>query len=374
MRPLVAILLVLATAACGGTRLSLEPDPGPYDRLPRADRPLLHEARAAFDGGDLEGAAAALATLAGRQPAHLATRTFLQEVELALLEAGSPVGDLAPPEEPGQSVGLLFDVYRERAEAAPGAVSLVLAARLAGDGEEALELLAAAEEHDPECIWIRYGRAFRLFHMRRYPEAREAIAAARELDPGHLPTMRLHASMLANAGDTSLAIQVLTAWLERTWDHPLVLRPARAEALVDLAALLVLDGDPKEALALCAEVEVDLLARRSRVDLVRAAAHQDRGDLDLALAAARRAWELGSSSLLPLVQEAMLIAQLENDPDGEREVWERLLEAAAQERGRRAASPPDADEPAVDFQSLLIQLMAHTRLERLRASEPHLGR
>ncbi|MEW6072423.1 MAG: hypothetical protein AB1726_07475 [Planctomycetota bacterium] len=362
MRAAGSLLLALLAGACGAPRLALDPRPGRYDALPGEERPVLAAARGAWNAGSLAAAAAMLAELAARHPDHLAARAFLQDIELVLLEATARLLDLAP----AAAHEALFRRYRERAEAAPGAAGLVLAARLAPDPETALALLDAAGALDPGCVWVHYGRSFWLFAGRRFPESREAMAQARALDPGHLPTLRLYSSMLASAGDTGLAIQAALAWLERTRDDPLVLRPARAEALADLAALLVLDGEEKKALALLGEIDATLLQEPARVELVRAAAHQARGDLDLALAAARRAWEEGAGTLLPLVQEAILIDQAEGNRQEEREVWERLLEAADRAPARPAAG-------GVDFQALLIQLMARSRLERLKESEPELA-
>ena len=373
MRALGGVILACAVSACGTARLALDPDPGPYDLFPAGERITLRTARTAFEGGNFEVAAGLLTELTQRHPEHLPTRTFLQDVELSLLEAGLPVGELAAPAALADAERVLLASYLARAEEAPSAAAFVLAARLEQDPDPAFALLDRAAELDPDCIWVHYGRSFRLFALRRFPEAREAMAKARALDPGHLPTIRLYASMRASAGDTDLAIQALTAWLDRTERDPVVPPAHRAEALCDLAALLVLDGRERASLSLLTEVRGELLQDRSRVELVRAAAHQGQGELDLALAAARHAWELGAESLLPLVQEAMLISQSEGDLQGEREVWERLLEAAAQERKRRAERPAGPGEGGVDFQSLLIQLMAHSRLERLRRSEPGLG-
>jgi tetratricopeptide (TPR) repeat protein len=371
VRFLVALLLVFAATACGGTHLDLTSNPGRYDQLAPEWVEEVRAAREAFEIAEYAVAREHLDEVRRNNPRHIGTETFLQDVQLAALESGPDLEGLAAPARSEEAARLLLEREREGGEETPSVVHLVLAGRLA-DGEESLALLARAVEEDPECIWAHYGTAFRCFAMRRFPEAREAMERARELDPGHLPTMRLHAAMLAAAGDSRLAIRVLSTWLERTLDDPLVSRTARAEALLDLAALHLLDGKGEEALELLARIEVERLEGPARYELALAAAHEAEGEIDLALAAARRAWALDSENLLALVQEAMLIERMDDDPGGEREVWERLLDAAA---AREAPDPRSlsADEASVDFQSLLIQLMARTRLERLREQEPRLG-
>lgn len=369
---LLALVGGAASFACGSPRLDLTPDPGPYDRITPGERENLWGVRAAIEIGDHELAAARLAPILARNPDQIALRCLRQDVELMTLAAGATLGDLGPLEATTDPGPLLFARYFAVAEADPTPVHLVLAGRLADDVEESLALLARAAELDPACIWAHYGTAFRCFLLRRFPEAREAAMRARELDPGHLPTMRLTASMFAGAGDTALATRAMTTWLERTREDPLVPRADRAEARLDLAALLILEGAAEDALELLDEIDVDLLSDRARYELARAAAHEANGENDLALAAARRAGVFDSGNLLALVQEAMLLERTGGAGE-ERAVWERLLEAAAAEREDPSAPPPGADETTVDFQSLLIQLMAHTRLERLRGEEPGLG-
>jgi len=68
------------------------------------------------------------------------------------------------------------------------------------------------------------------------------------LDGGHLPTIRLHATLLAGAGDSEEAAGALEVWLARTRGNPLYSGAERADALLDLAALDVLLGEPGDAL------------------------------------------------------------------------------------------------------------------------------
>ncbi len=361
--PAVPALIALALAACGSTR-SYVPDPGPYDRIPSAWSAQLWRARFAYDDGRLREAHGLLRPLADQRPELLGLRSFLQEVEVGLLEEGQEVGGLRVPDAT-KARPWLADVYRQRADANPDALSYVLAARLQSRGPAALRLLDEALSIDPDCVWAHYGRAWWNFGLRRFPQARADVEAALQLDRGHLATMRLHASMLASAGDTRPAIVCLVAWLKQGETDALVDPHQRAEAQVDLAALLVLDGQAEEALALSEAIDRSLLREPARAELVRAVALGDLGRLSVALSAARRGKEESPDDLLPLVYQALLL-QLQGNVTQERAVWQALLSEATARREAEAIRPFDPEEPGeLYLPDLLIELQARTRLERL---------
>jgi len=369
-----ALVLPVALAvliACHATRV-YDPEPGRYDRIPPEWNADLWRARFATDGGRFQEAHAILRPLADARPELLAVRCMLQDAELALLEEGKRVGGMSVP-DPAKAAGWLADAYSQRADANPSAEGYVLAARLQPRPTDGLELLDQAVALDPGCVWAHYGQAFWNHRLRRFPAAREAIERAFDLDPGHMPTMRLHASMQASAGETQPAIDCLLTWLKRGETDPTIDPRERAEAQIDLAALLVLDGLPEDALALLDAIDRDLLREPARSQLVRAVALADLGRHALALSAARRAKEENPEDVLPLVYQA-LILEREGNVSQERAAWEALLAEVHAQREADAARPLDLDDPdEFDFPTLLIQLRAQARLERLdreRARRP----
>lgn len=335
-------------------------DPGPYDRVPLPWGARLASARLAFERGDPHRAFAEVAPLVQEERRNLPVRVFLQEIELALLAGEGRLGDLvaASPEE---ARAALARRYEDTAEGGLRAEDYVLAARLADDADAALSLLEEADTLDPRCIWVHYGRAWWRYRARRFKEARESLRAAQRLDRGHLPSLRLHATMLAGAGDIEEAVAALEVWLARTAEDPLYSGAERADALLDLAALRVLADEPRAALELLAELDPRAVRDAQRAEAVRAAALEMRGDREGALAAVARAAALRPDELLPLVQKAMLLASA-GDAAGERAAW---LELLARTEGE-AASGPEEGEPAVlDFEAALFRLQARARLARL---------
>jgi tetratricopeptide (TPR) repeat protein len=357
----MAIVLSAALGACGAPRAYVT-NPSAYDRVPPEWRREIALARLASDDGDFELARAHLDPLARAKETVIPVRVFLQEVELGLFQSGGHLGAVRVP-TPEAAHAWLAEHYRAAAEKTPSATAYVLAARLETDAEQALALLEKARALDPECGWVHYGRAWWNASQRRFREARECVREAFRLDGGHLPTLRLHATMLAGAGEPEAAAAALEVWLDRTADDPLYAPAERANALLDLAALQVLLDRPGAALDLLDQLDPRALRDAARAEGVRAAAHQARGEYTAALAAVHRASVLEPGELLPLVQEAMLLAGV-GDHAGERVIWERLLE-------RTEPFPAtDAKDPAaIDFQSLLFRLQAHTRLERLELEE-----
>jgi tetratricopeptide (TPR) repeat protein len=357
----LAVVLVLA-AACGTPRAYVA-DPGPYDRVPPAWEEVLAAARLASERGDAHGAYARVAPLTLEREAVLPVRIFVQELELALLAGEGRVGTLAA-NSPEEARAVLAHFYEEQAEARPRAEGYVLAARLCSDGEQALALLDEADTLDPSCVWVHYGRAWWRYELRRFKEARAALRTALRLDGGHLPSVRLQATLLAGAGESEAAADALEVWLERTADDPLFSGAERADALLDLAALRVLLDEPGAALELLEDLDPRAVRDPVRAELVRASAHEARGELTQALEAVRRASAQRPDELLALAQRAMLLESA-GDAEGERATWRELLSVISNSE----AVQVEQDLARIDFSTALFRLQAHTRLARLAAAE-----
>jgi tetratricopeptide (TPR) repeat protein len=335
--------------------------PGPYDQVPLTWHEDLAAARLAFERGDSHTALSLVAPLCIEQPRVLPVRLFLQDIELSLLVSEGRVGSLVASSS-AEARAVLARYYDGQADARAAAEGYVLAARLAADGEEAMALLAEADTIDPRCVWVHYGRAWWFVFLRRYKEARESLRTALRLDNGHLPSLRLTATIVAGAGESEDAAKVLEVWLERTAKNPLFAGVDRADALLDLAALEVMLDEPKKALKLLEELDPRAVRDPARAEEVRAAAHEARGELSRALEAVNRASALRPGALLPLVQQAILL-QAAGDAEGERKSWERLLELAEQ-------APESDPSTGIDFAEALFTMQAHVRLARLARETP----
>ena len=161
---------------------------------------------------------------------------------------------------------------------------------------------------------------------------------------------------------SSSAEAARASWMKRSFVDSSVDPRQRAAVRLDLAILLVEDGDPGDALRLLDAVEPVAPQRVARIELVRAAAFQALGKDDEARRAVRFAREASEDELLVLVHEALLAAE-RGDPDAEREAWKQALEIAEREDTRGTPQP-------ADFHSLLVQLQALTRLARLGEPSP----
>jgi tetratricopeptide (TPR) repeat protein len=360
------LLLALALAsACGAPQRYLA-DPGRYDRVPEGWLEPLARARLAFERGERHAAFVGVAPLALQKGEVLPVRLFLQELELALLASEGRCGDLVAAHS-AEAREVLAQRYLTDAEVQPTAEAYVLASRLAGDGERGLALLDVADTIDPRCVWVSYARAWWRFQMRRFREAREDLRRALRRDGGHLPSIRLQASMLAGAGDVEEAVRALRVWLERTRESPLVAPAERADAMLDLAALHILEGESGEALDLIEDLDPRAVRDAARAEAVLAAAYESRGEFTLALEAVQRASLRDPAGILPLVQQAMLHQRL-GDARRERAAWREVLERAESEDTPASGS----EGAAVDFETALFRLQARARLERLPAGPDEL--
>jgi tetratricopeptide (TPR) repeat protein len=373
-----------------------------YDVLPEEFRPRFDAARVNMDAGRLDLARPALEDLCRELPDNLFVGIWLQEVELAASSgpaqgdpsrretAGDPPGarsrlggsnatdrgtapssaeggaqssaeggaaKAAEPEASRQSgagdrpLDELRQRYRRAADDAPTVARLVLAARLEDDEIAADVLLDRAQAIDSRCAWIHYARAWFAARANRWPDVRSEIAAAKEIDPGHMPTRWLDAWMLARGGGVREAISALEGWLDRArGDLRLDVRLVR-EAELDLALLCVLDGDPKRAhdiLTALGDDEVDAGRKWSAI----APTDQALGDEHEALTAAQHAEEFSPGEILPVVQQALLYESWLGNPDAAEAAWTRAL---ALSRG------------SSDLAALLERVRARVHVERLRA-------
>lgn len=367
----VPALCLALLASCAGTRTFL-PNPGPYDLLPEEAVARARDARAYLENGNLRRAHEILTELLAAYPRNVPLALLLQDARLALLEAGRAAEGVVLPEAPlapDEARRVLRDWYLARAEALNRPESWLAAARLAATPEEVLADLDRVEALDPDCVWLYYARAHARFRLRHYPEVRAAIAEALARDPAHLPTLRLEATLLAEATEIPAARAVLEYWLSACHDDPFVDPRTFAEAQVDLAMLLVLDDEPGDALAVLEAIDTRFLAddlSRARAKLVRAAALEAQDNLPAALGAAREAARLSPSDLLALLDQAYLLGRLFGIAS-EREVWDRLLVVAAEKREHLASLGAEQRAEEMEFLDLLYELQARTRLARIEA-------
>lgn len=347
------LLLAVLPLACGSPRVSWEGSwNAPYGALDPDQRKALAAARDDQAAGRLEQARRRLATLLGGAPDNLELGVVLQDVERQLLERGDPANPqlaeaLAGHPEPAEA---LRSLYASRAEASPSVAGFVLAARAETDAIAEQTLLERALELDPSCAWAHYGRAHALLRDRprtdRWVRAREALARALQLDPAHLRARRLEAWIFAQEGDAAAAARALEVWLRRTAGDPRVVRAERLTAQLDLAIAWVMSGHSPEAVSLLAGLEGEPHERSRRLAVLAVALHQD-GQFEAALDAARRAESAEPGSLLPVVQQALLLQHDLGDPEAAEARWRAVAEGGG-----------------ADLASMLQVLRARVELER----------
>ena len=299
----------------------------------------MAEARKQVLLADLDAAFSILQPLAARRAENVPLAVMLQEVELA---------------RAGEQGAAGVAVYaRDRAQAFPTPVTLLLAARLEEDPDEARALIQRAMDIDAECAWAHYALAHREAREGNWVAAEARLERALELDPGHLPGRRLEASFLAREGKLAEAVAALERWLYLTEGNPLVDPGDRFLAGLDLAQLHLLEGEegPARTLALYLTDEPEGEAARRLAIL--AAVEQARGDPERALRAAVQAEEADPNDPLPVLQQAVLYDAWLDDPEAARERWERLLEIASAKG---------------DLGALLLSMRARVELERSTAS------
>lgn len=313
--------------------------PGPYDLLHAVTLEEVALARQLCEEGELATARPYVHKLAGREPHNLPLACLAQDLDIAL-------GDEA-------AVAAERERARSLARDQGGVPALLLAARLEPESEVRRELLDAALEREPESAWVHYAIAHHEALAGRWSEASRRVDRALLIDPGHLGARRLETMLLARAGERDDAIAALQRWLRTAAPSPFVSQRELAEARLDLAQLMLLEGNPRAAGRVLEEL-VDGEVRSPRLYELLAAVEQDQQRPRLALAAAWQAEEEAPGDPLPLVQQALLHEEWLADPGAAREAWRRVVETA------RGGS---------DLATLLLVLRARAALERLGPGE-----
>lgn len=313
------------------------------DALEPAALALLERALTALDAGSIEDALELLGVLALEHPDHVPAGIWLQEARLAQARAAPAEGFEGNPHEP------LRRAYRERAEAEPGVLAWILAARVEDDPVAALRLLDRALELDPSSVWAHYGRAHVLARRGDLEESGRAVDAALAREPAHLPARRLSAWLAARAGRSEDAVRELESWLAYSGADLLLAPQRRDQARLDLALLLLHAGRTESARRVLDGLE-DPAADPARRLCAQAVALEARGRFVDALAAARAASEVAPRSVLPMVQEALILERRLGDARQARVAWRRVLELS---------------DDSEDLGILLQRWRAQVHLERL---------
>ncbi|MEM7310671.1 MAG: tetratricopeptide repeat protein [Planctomycetota bacterium] len=368
-RARAGVAALLALVACRAPSFDpYEEAPGIYDRFTPLQLEALVQADELFVRGQVEVARRYLASLAAAAPDNLVVATRLQEVELQLLADGLTVPGVALGEEQLDPASRLRPLYMRRALVEGTASAYVLAARLASEEEAAIGLLDEALRRDPDCVWAHYAFAWHHAAAQRFGEAQSALERALALDPGHPPSRRLEAALLARSGDVERATRAHRFWLERYGDDPRTSRRHAADARLDLAALLVLGEEPEEALDELAAIDRGELSDATSLELVRATALQVAGRVSAALAVARAAAAAAPDDVRPRQQEAILLGEHLGDEQAAREAWEAVLSLLDGPEDSAGGASESADPAARELATLLLQLQARTALARLGAA------
>ena len=355
----IALLVLALSPSCWTPALRTIPDTrSPYDILPAQALDRLAKARDVFMRGEVASAEEAFRALAREFPTNLPAAIWLQEAEIAS----------ALPVDRSEE---LRERYRKLAESEPTAANLVLAARVEPDAEAARVLLERASILDRDCPWSFYGRAWLAASAGDWAEVRKRIAEAKAADPGHMPTLWLETWLVARSGGLPEAITSLETWVEKAREDPRIDPRLVDAAVLDRALLAVLDGDPKLARELLADLEGSAV-EPGRKFMIEAGAHQELGDGTAALASARKAEKSAQGELLPLVQQALLQEIWLGDPKAAEVDWKRAIDLSeSPTRG-----PVHGDASPVAIGTLLERVRARVKLERIaaaRAKDPGTG-
>ena len=322
MRHGLLLLCAFLATACGST-----PEGPDYEAAWRAEPELQGADRdrfaAALDelaAGHSEPARDELLVLARRRSEVFVLQRWLQEAELAIARERADYLRTAEHAEGLDPLRDLRESYRARAEDTGTATDLLLAARLESDPPAALHLVDRALAADPEEDWAWYGRAHVLVRMGEWSAAREALRRCLELEPRHLAGLRLSAWVQAEAGSRGAAISELERWLALSAGDPTVGQGERDAALLDLALMLLQEGEEDRAETLLIDLaDSGIDAERRHTAL--AAVYQARDEPLEALKATERARAADPDALMPVVQQALLVENHFDDPQRALELW-----------------------------------------------------
>ncbi len=321
-------------ACCAGCAGPERPWVGVVDEGPRAHEAIsaatLDEVREGvreFERGDFEAARQTFGRALREAPDDLRVAIWLQDATLVSAEARAVRLGLSTTSTTSPRAQLRRS-YRKQAESKPSAFAFLLAARLEDDQRAAELLFERALELEPGLAWAHYGLAHSAARGGDWGRAREELLRTFELDPAHLPALRLFAWAQATAGELDQAILAYEAWLERANEDLLVTESQRHALRLDLALAYLGAGDlsaARELLDSLAGQDVDESRRLAAL----AAVLQAQGRIAEARAAAVQAAEASPQALLPAVQQALLLELWVKDPWAARAAWSKVAELAA---------------------------------------------
>lgn len=330
--------------------------PDPYRQLTPDQIGELRAAIVQLEAGELMPARSALASLKSRAPRDVVAAIWHQEARLAWVTRRAELM-LDVTEATHSPREALRDSYRAEAEEAPSPLAYFLAARLEEDELAAQLLLKKAIELDPRMSWAHYALAHVAARAGDWGSARTELERTFELQPDHLPALRLYGWLQAGAGDTESAIAALESWLKRSSEDLLATTAVREELRLDLALAYSAAGDQEKALETLSELSPGWVSEVRRLAAL-AVMEEGRGDLDKSRRAVASARNADPDSLLPAVQEALLLEIWLGDPEAARQAWERVLDLASR-----------SNELAAGLQRFRAEVHLQ-RLDRQLASRP----
>jgi hypothetical protein len=223
----------------------------------------------------------------------------------------------------------LRDDASESAESSPSPLAYFLAARLEEDGLAANRLLEKALVLDPEMVWAHYGLAYGAARDGDWIAARGHLEHVFALDSGHLPSLRLHGWLVAEAGDIPSAIEALETWVDAAPDDLLAGQRTLDRVRFDLALAYTGNGAPGRSLDLLDQLEGSTIPT-VQLKTARAVAQQDQGNPVAARSAALAGRRADRSAVLPAVQNALLLELWFDDKKAARRAWQEVIDLANQ--------------------------------------------
>lgn len=349
----------LITVGCGG---ALRPwsigsrGNDPYLQLGEEDGGALRQAISTLESGDTAGASRVFVDLNTRVPGDLPSAVWLQEARLAERMRRAELFGFRSPDVRGPQADLR-ERYRAEALASPSALAYFLAARVEEDQLAASLLLRKALELDPRMAWAHYGMAHAAAREGDWTVAREELMTVFEIDPGHLPSVRLFGWLMANVGDDPSAVAAFEAWIKVAANDPLSGPSTLDRVRFDLVLAYTAQGSWRKALDLLDELEQSTIPASDRMASV-AVARQGRGEVTEARKAALAGRRADREALLPAVQNALLIELWQKDKLAAQRAWREVIELAS-----------TTDDLAAGLQQFRAEVHLQ-RLEREAAQKP----